>query len=258
VICSIVPVRSNNCNFRASNSSPALATITASTGRNAIGTRAAGDSDHTRAKRNLAPVRPDPSRKIDTNIANVDARLIDSPFVEKIWAALILIAFVFISYAPAMCNGFVWDDTVLILRDPLIRSWRLIPEGFNHFSSWTRLLPISIGRFNGQLHNRLQPLFSAGPYPDECRLAQRRPSRCYFAEEFSRFGIERRHPDSSPFKGAWSGRFIRCKRGSCLRVGLADPLAPHSDLLVHFSCFALHMLGSRRLLLFIASGAALL
>jgi tetratricopeptide (TPR) repeat protein len=30
-------------------------------------------------------------------------------------------------------NGFVWDDTALILRDPLIRSWRLIPEGFNHF-----------------------------------------------------------------------------------------------------------------------------
>src|SRR5207253_9374225 len=32
-----------------------------------------------------------------------------------------------------MRNGFVWDDTALILRDPLIRSWRLIPEGFNHF-----------------------------------------------------------------------------------------------------------------------------
>src|SRR5207245_9986458 len=39
----------------------------------------------------------------------------------------------FISYAPAVRNGFVWDDTALVLRDPLIRSWRLIPEGFNHF-----------------------------------------------------------------------------------------------------------------------------
>src|SRR3954453_17619371 len=37
------------------------------------------------------------------------------------------------AYAPAARNGFVWDDTALILRDPLIRSWRLIPEGFNHF-----------------------------------------------------------------------------------------------------------------------------
>jgi protein O-mannosyl-transferase len=36
-------------------------------------------------------------------------------------------------YAPAVRNGFVWDDTALILRDPLIRSWRLIGEGFNHF-----------------------------------------------------------------------------------------------------------------------------
>src|SRR5436190_24289686 len=32
-----------------------------------------------------------------------------------------------------MRNGFVWDDAALILRDPLIRSWRLVPEGFNHF-----------------------------------------------------------------------------------------------------------------------------
>ena len=53
--------------------------------------------------------------------------------MKKIWAALILIAVVFISYAPAVRNGFVWDDTALVLRDPLIRSWRLIPEGFNHF-----------------------------------------------------------------------------------------------------------------------------
>jgi len=59
--------------------------------------------------------------------------LISSFVVKKIRAALILIVVVFISYAPAMRNGFVWDDTALVLRDPLIRSWRLIPEGFNHF-----------------------------------------------------------------------------------------------------------------------------
>jgi hypothetical protein len=40
---------------------------------------------------------------------------------------------VFITYASALRNGFVWDYIALILRDPLIRSWRLIPEGFNHF-----------------------------------------------------------------------------------------------------------------------------
>jgi len=52
---------------------------------------------------------------------------------EKSGAVLILLAAVFFIYAPASRNGFVWDDTALVLRDPLIRSWRLIPEGFNHF-----------------------------------------------------------------------------------------------------------------------------
>ncbi len=36
-------------------------------------------------------------------------------------------------YAPGLRNGFVWDDTALVLRDPLIRSWRLLPEAFGHF-----------------------------------------------------------------------------------------------------------------------------
>jgi tetratricopeptide (TPR) repeat protein len=38
-----------------------------------------------------------------------------------------------VTYAPALRNQFVWDDQALILRDPLIRSWRLIWEGFQHF-----------------------------------------------------------------------------------------------------------------------------
>jgi len=53
--------------------------------------------------------------------------------VKKYLAVLFIIAGVFASYAPALRDGFVWDDTALILRDPLIRSWRLIPEAFNHF-----------------------------------------------------------------------------------------------------------------------------
>ncbi len=44
-----------------------------------------------------------------------------------------VIAATFLVYWPALRNGFVWDDTALVLRDPLIRSWRLIPEGFRHF-----------------------------------------------------------------------------------------------------------------------------
>ena len=53
--------------------------------------------------------------------------------MKKIAPLLLIIAAVFASYAPALRNDFVWDDTALILRDPLIRSWRLIPEGFQHF-----------------------------------------------------------------------------------------------------------------------------
>jgi len=53
--------------------------------------------------------------------------------VKKILPALFLAALAFALYAPALRNGFVWDDIALILRDPLIRSWRLIPEGFQHF-----------------------------------------------------------------------------------------------------------------------------
>jgi len=59
--------------------------------------------------------------------------LSNSFVVKKSFAVLLIAGAVFISYAPALRDGFVWDDTALILRDPLIRSWRLIPEGFNHF-----------------------------------------------------------------------------------------------------------------------------
>jgi len=48
-------------------------------------------------------------------------------------APLALLAITLATYAPALRNGFVWDDHALILRDPLIRSWRLIGEGFGHF-----------------------------------------------------------------------------------------------------------------------------
>lgn len=56
-----------------------------------------------------------------------------SPGVKKFVPALLITLAVCITYAPAVRDGFVWDDTALILRDPLIRSWRLIPEGFQHF-----------------------------------------------------------------------------------------------------------------------------
>src|SRR5438105_13896983 len=45
----------------------------------------------------------------------------------------VLLALIFAAHAPSLRATFVWDDTALVLRDPLIRSWRLIPEGFQHF-----------------------------------------------------------------------------------------------------------------------------
>ncbi|MDB6173926.1 MAG: Tetratricopeptide 2 repeat protein [Chthoniobacteraceae bacterium] len=53
--------------------------------------------------------------------------------LQRLGALLLIIGAVFLGYWPAQRNGFVWDDTALILRDPLIRSWRLIPEAFQHF-----------------------------------------------------------------------------------------------------------------------------
>jgi tetratricopeptide (TPR) repeat protein len=53
--------------------------------------------------------------------------------LNKSIATVLIIFAALASYAPAAGDGFVWDDTALVLRDPLIRSWRLIPEGFNHF-----------------------------------------------------------------------------------------------------------------------------
>src|SRR6185295_3099698 len=45
----------------------------------------------------------------------------------------VLVGLIFAAHAPALRATFVWDDTALVLRDPLIRSWRLIPEGFQRF-----------------------------------------------------------------------------------------------------------------------------
>src|SRR5437867_6429530 len=53
--------------------------------------------------------------------------------MKKFFAVFVIAAVVFLSYAPALRDGFILDDTALVLSDPLIRSWRLIPEGFNHF-----------------------------------------------------------------------------------------------------------------------------
>ncbi len=54
--------------------------------------------------------------------------------VRRTWfSILLLFVATFAAYAPALRNSFVWDDTALVLRDPLIRSWRLAPDAFREF-----------------------------------------------------------------------------------------------------------------------------
>ena len=53
--------------------------------------------------------------------------------MRRFLPCLILLAAVMLVYGPALQNGLVWDDTALILRDPLLRSPRLLAEGFRHF-----------------------------------------------------------------------------------------------------------------------------
>jgi protein O-mannosyl-transferase len=122
--------------------------------------------------------------------------LISSFVVKKIWAVLILLVAVFISYAPAVRNGFVWDDTALILRDPLIRSWRLIPEGFNHFL-FVDATPSDFYRPIQRLTYTIDYaafVFQPGPYHLISIFwhALAAIALLLFAEEFlSNFGIER-------------------------------------------------------------------
>src|SRR5205085_4417161 len=56
-----------------------------------------------------------------------------SSMKQRIIICGVLVVLIFAAHAPALRARFVWDDTALVLRDPLIRSWRLIPEGFQHF-----------------------------------------------------------------------------------------------------------------------------
>ena len=52
---------------------------------------------------------------------------------SRLLSVFVIMLGTFVAYWPAMRNSFVWDDTALVLRDPLIRSWRLAPEAFREF-----------------------------------------------------------------------------------------------------------------------------
>src|SRR5438132_8190032 len=191
--------------------------------------------------------------------------LISSFVVKKIWAALILIAVVFISYAPSVRNGFVWDDTALILRDPLIRSWRLIPQGFNHF--------LFVDATASDFYRPIQRLsytidyaafaFRPGPYHITSLLwhSLAAIALLLFAEEILlNFGVERRRSRLIALGAALVWAIHPVQSAAVVYIsGRADPLA------ATFGFFGLFLLGrggrdsgTPNLLLLVGSGAALL
>src|SRR5438270_214724 len=191
--------------------------------------------------------------------------LISSFVVKKIWAALILIVVVFISYAPAVRNGFVWDDTALILRDPLIRSWQLIPESFNHF--------LFVDATASDFYRPIQRLsytidyaafaFRPGPYHVTSLVWHgfAAIALLFFAEELlSAFGIERRQRQLIALGAALVWAVHPVQSAAVVYIsGRADLLAAAFGFLGLFLLVrASQTPGPRKLLLFVGSAAALL
>ncbi len=185
--------------------------------------------------------------------------------VKKIWAVLILLVAVFGVYAPALWNGFVWDDTALILRDPLIRSWRLIPEGFNHFlfvdataSDFYRPLQRLTYTFDYAFVG-VQPLLYHAMSVLWHALAAL--ALFLFAEEFlSSFAIERRHSRLIALFAASIWAIHPVQSAAVVYVsGRADPLSALFGFLgLYLVIRAAELSGARKLLLLVASGLALL
>jgi tetratricopeptide (TPR) repeat protein len=185
--------------------------------------------------------------------------------VKKIWAVLILLTAVFVSYAPALRNGFVWDDTALILRDPLIRSWRLIPKSFNHFlfidataSDFYRplqrlsyTLDYALVGFQPALYHATSILWHA--------IAA--VALFFFAQELlSSFGIERRRSRLVALIAALIWEIHPVHSAAVVYIsGRADPMAAAFGFIGLFLlCQGLRVIGGSKLLIITGSGAAFL
>jgi tetratricopeptide (TPR) repeat protein len=191
--------------------------------------------------------------------------LISSFVVKKPWAVLILLAAVFISYAPAARNGFIWDDTALILRDPLIRSWQLIPEGFNHF--------LFVDATASDFYRPIQRLsytidyagfaFRPGPYHVTSLVWHSLAgiALLFFAEELLlAFGIERRRRQLIALGAALVWAIHPVQSAAVVYIsGRADPLAATFGFLGLFLLLhASRTLGPRKPLVFVGSAVTLL
>ena len=102
-----------------------------------------------------------------------------------------LAVLVFVVHAPALRATFVWDDTALVLRDPLIRNWRLIPAGFQHFL----FVDATVSNFYRPLQRLTYTLeywmfaFRPGPYHFTNILLHSAASIAFFAFAFTLLGF---------------------------------------------------------------------
>jgi tetratricopeptide (TPR) repeat protein len=185
--------------------------------------------------------------------------------VKKYLVVLLIIAGVFASYAPALRDGFVWDDTALILRDPLIRSWRLIPEAFNHF--------LFVDATASDFYRPLQRLtytldyaafaFRSGPYHAASILwhAAAAIALFVFAEEvLLAFGIEQRKRLWIAFLAVLVWAIHPVESAAVVYVsGRADPLAATFGFFgLYLFLLSLRAIGQRKLFFLFGAGVALL
>ena len=185
--------------------------------------------------------------------------------MKRIWAGLILLVSVFICYSPAVRNGFVWDDTALVLRDPLIRSWRLIPEGFNHF--------LFVDATPSDFYRPIQRLtytidysafaFQPGLYHASSVLWHGLAAigLLFLAEEFLlTFGLERQRSRFIALAAALVWAIHPVQSGAVVYIsGRADPRAAAFGFVGLFLMLrAGATTGARKLMFLVGSGAALL
>ena len=185
--------------------------------------------------------------------------------MKKIFPALFLAALVFAVYAPALRNGFVWDDTALILRDPLIKSWRLIPEGFQHFlftdataSDFYR----PVQRLTYTLDYGAFAFRPAGYHLTNivCHLGAVLALLLLANELLGLFGIEERKRRAIAFIATLAWAIHPVHTAAVVYVsGRADPLAAAFGFLALYSGIrSLHTNGANRWIFLFAAGALFL
>ena len=185
--------------------------------------------------------------------------------VKKILPALLLAIVVFALYAPALRNDFVWDDTALILRDPLIRSWRLIPEGFQHFL-FTDATPSDFYRPIQRLTYTLDyAAFTFGPAGYHlstilCHIAAALALLLMSEELLRLFGVEERRRRRIAFLATLLWAIHPVHTAAVVYIsGRADPLAAAFGFLgLYCAIRALRMNGSGRVLLLLGAGTLFL